>query len=36
MDDSDITNTLYFNKYKPLKKLGEGSFGTLYKGTYTL
>lgn len=25
-----LMRNLYFNKYKPLKKLGEGSFGTIY------
>ncbi len=25
-----IMNKLYFNKYKPIEKLGEGSFGIIY------
>jgi len=26
----EIENKLYFNKYKPEKKIGEGSFGKIY------
>ncbi len=26
----DFTQRLFFNKYKPEKKLGEGSFGKIY------
>ena len=25
-----IINTLFFGKYRPIKKLGEGSFGKIY------
>jgi serine/threonine protein kinase len=32
MEEKDTINPLYFNKYKPLRKLGEGTFGKLYKG----
>jgi len=27
-----IENKLFFNKYKPDKKIGEGSFGKIYSG----
>ena len=26
----DIENKLYFSKYKPVSKIGEGSFGKIY------
>ena len=26
----DFTKRLFFNKYRPIKKLGEGSFGNIY------
>ena len=26
----DFTKRTFFNKYRPLKKLGEGSFGKIY------
>ena len=32
MDGDEITNSLYFDKYKPEKKSGQGSFGTIYQG----
>jgi hypothetical protein len=36
-DNSDnFENKLYFNKYKPEKKIGEGSFGKIYSGTINL
>ena len=28
--DDDINGKIFFNKYKPEKKLGEGSFGKIY------
>lgn len=27
-----IENKIYFHKYKPQKKIGEGSFGKIYSG----
>jgi serine/threonine protein kinase len=29
-NNDDICGKLFFNKYKPEKKLGEGSFGKIY------
>jgi hypothetical protein len=35
MNNNDpIENKLYFSKYKPEKKIGEGSFGKIYSGMY--
>ena len=31
-NDQTIENKLYFGKYKPEKKIGEGSFGKIYSG----
>ncbi len=28
----NLDTKLYFNKYKPEKKIGEGSFGKIYSG----
>jgi len=28
----DVDNKIYFSKYKPEKKIGEGSFGKIYSG----
>lgn len=28
--DEDINGKIFFNKYKPERKLGEGSFGKIY------
>lgn len=30
--NEDIMNKIIFNKYKPEKKLGEGSFGKIFVG----
>jgi hypothetical protein len=36
-DNSDnLENKLYFNKYKPEKKIGEGSFGKIYSGIFSI
>jgi hypothetical protein len=33
MNNNDpIESKLYFSKYKPEKKIGEGSFGKIYSG----
>jgi len=29
-NNDNLENKLYFNKYKPEKKIGEGSFGKIY------
>ena len=29
-ENDDFTKRIYFNKYRLLKKLGEGSFGKIY------
>ena len=33
-NEDPFFNNLIFNKYKPVKKLGEGSFGKVYKVEY--
>ena len=33
-DDNNIMNKTFFNKYRCIKKLGEGSFGSIYKAEY--
>lgn len=30
MSNDDLENKIYFSKYKPEKKIGEGSFGKIY------
>lgn len=35
MEESEIINSLYFNKYRIIVKLGQGSFGKLYKGKFS-
>ena len=32
--DKEILNKLFFNKYLTTQKLGEGSFGMIYKATF--
>ena len=32
--DKEILNKLFFNKYLTTQKLGEGSFGMIYKAKY--
>jgi hypothetical protein len=31
-EKSDLDNKVYFSKYKPENKIGEGSFGKIYSG----
>ena len=31
---SNIENKIFFSKFKPDKKIGEGSFGMIYKAEY--
>ena len=33
-NNDPLLNTIFFSKYKPIKKLGEGSFGMIYKAEY--
>lgn len=30
MSNDDLESKIYFSKYKPEKKIGEGSFGKIY------
>lgn len=32
----EIENKIYFGKYKPEKKIGEGSFGKIFSGKSSL
>jgi serine/threonine protein kinase len=34
LDKDNIKNQIFFSKYRAIKKLGEGSFGKVYKGEY--
>ncbi len=31
---NDIESKIFFSKYKPDKKIGEGSFGKIYSGHF--
>ena len=33
---NEIENKIFFSKYKPEKKIGEGSFGKIYSGILLL
>ena len=33
---NNIENKLFFSKYKPDKKIGEGSFGKIYSGKHII
>ena len=33
MSIDDLENKIYFTKYKPDKKIGEGSFGKIYRAS---
>ena len=32
MEGDEILNYVYFDRYKPEKKIGQGSFGRIYQG----
>ena len=32
MEEDQILNYVYFDRYKPEKKIGQGSFGRIYQG----
>lgn len=32
MEGDEILNYVYFDRYKPEKKIGQGSFGKIYEG----
>ncbi len=33
-EKDDLENKIYFSKYKPVSKIGEGSFGKIFSGKY--